>query len=132
MLNGLKSELPGFYYSYIDVYNAMERVFQEPATYGTIRYGPNNHSFNNSVIYVVCFGLNAGFIDVKTPCCGLGKVNTGTQCLLGSPYCSDREHMFFWDEFHPTEAASRTFVELTCNEGSSLAFPISVPELIAI
>jgi phospholipase/lecithinase/hemolysin len=49
----------------------------------------------------------AGFTEVKSACCGGGRLNAEDGCTPSSSYCTDRGKFVFWDLLHPTEATSR-------------------------
>ncbi|KAM0866486.1 hypothetical protein ACQ4PT_042607 [Festuca glaucescens] len=50
---------------------------------------------------------SAGFTEVKSACCGGGRLNAEEGCTPSSGYCSDRSKFLFWDLLHPTQATSR-------------------------
>ncbi|KAM0830842.1 hypothetical protein ACQ4PT_065955 [Festuca glaucescens] len=50
---------------------------------------------------------SAGFTEVKSACCGGGRLNAEEGCTPSSSYCSDRSKFLFWDLLHPTQATSR-------------------------
>lgn len=104
MLQGLKSELKDFFYSYIDTYSVFTHLIQNPTT--------------------------NGFADVKAACCGLGNLRARVPCVPLSTYCANRSNHIFWDLYHPTEAADRTFVD-TVFDGSQLYAMPSINQLIA-
>uniref|UniRef100_A0ACD5Z7X7 Uncharacterized protein n=1 Tax=Avena sativa TaxID=4498 RepID=A0ACD5Z7X7_AVESA len=49
----------------------------------------------------------AGFTEVRSACCGGGRLNAEEGCTPSSSYCSDRSKFLFWDLLHPTQATSR-------------------------
>lgn len=49
----------------------------------------------------------AGLTEVKSACCGGGRLNAEEGCTPSSSYCGDRSKFLFWDLFHPTQATSR-------------------------
>ncbi|KAL5735901.1 hypothetical protein ACOSQ2_030689 [Xanthoceras sorbifolium] len=71
MLQQVKSELNGLFYSYFETYNVMHNIIQNPAGYG--------------------------FTKVKEACCGLGKLKAKVPCVPISTYCSNRTDHVFWD-----------------------------------
>ncbi|XAR67425.1 Triacylglycerol lipase, partial [Bertholletia excelsa] len=91
MLRGLKSELNGFAYTYLDIYSVFTRFIQSPSTYG--------------------------FTEIKAACCGLGNLKAQVPCVPVATYCSNRPDHLFWDLYHPTEAAAGIVVN-TLFDGS--------------
>lgn len=105
MLKEWQSENQGIMYSYFDTYAAMNDLIQNPASYG--------------------------FTDVKAACCGLGELNARAPCLPVSHLCPNRQDHVFWDQFHPTEAASRIFVDKIFDGSSTYTSPINMRQLVA-
>ncbi|XAR67427.1 Triacylglycerol lipase [Bertholletia excelsa] len=89
MLRGLKSELNGFAYTYLDIYSIFTRFIQSPSTYG--------------------------FTEIKAACCGLGNLKAQVPCVPFATYCSNRSDHLFWDLYHPTEAAAGIIVNALFN-----------------
>jgi len=79
----------------------------------------------------VCIPFS-GFVNVKGACCGLGELNAQIPCLPVSSICSNRQDHVFWDAFHPTEAASRIFVDEIFKGPSKFISPINMEQLLAI
>ncbi|GAU40017.1 hypothetical protein TSUD_258100 [Trifolium subterraneum] len=105
MLKEWQSENEGIIYSYFDTYSAMSSLIQSPASYG--------------------------FTEVKGACCGLGELNARAPCLPVSNLCPNRQDHVFWDQFHPTEAASRIFVDKIFDGSSTYTSPINMRQLVA-
>ncbi|XP_061342253.1 GDSL esterase/lipase At5g55050 isoform X2 [Gastrolobium bilobum] len=105
MLKEWQSENRGIIYSYFDTYAAISDLIQNPASYG--------------------------FAEVKAACCGLGVLNARAPCLPVSNLCPNRQDHIFWDQFHPTEAASRIFADRIFNGPSSYTSPINMRQLVA-
>ncbi|KAL9226115.1 hypothetical protein vseg_001965 [Gypsophila vaccaria] len=103
VLQGYKSVLQGFQYSYFNTYDVLLNLVQQPATYG----------FNES----------------KAACCGLGILKARVACLPIATYCSNRSDHVFWDFYHPTEAADRMFIDIAFNGPKQYVFPMTVREL---
>ncbi|KAL8469959.1 hypothetical protein ACS0TY_032720 [Phlomoides rotata] len=106
MLPELQSELKDFHYSYFDIYTLFLEFVQNPTTYG--------------------------FTEVKSACCGLGKLRAGVPCTPLSLYCPDRSSHLFWDIYHPTEAAARMFVDKLFDASATYASPITLQQLITL
>ncbi|GMP65317.1 hypothetical protein CsSME_00026165 [Camellia sinensis var. sinensis] len=106
MLQGLKSELKDIDYSFLDIYGVFVRLIQTPSTFG--------------------------FNEVKSACCGLGNLRAQVPCLPISSYCSNRSDHIFWDLYHPTEAATRIFVDTIFHSSQQYTVPMNVDQLIAI
>ncbi|KAL9316660.1 hypothetical protein ACSQ67_017661 [Phaseolus vulgaris] len=105
MLKEWQSENGGIIYSYFDTYAAINDLIQSPASYG--------------------------FSEVKGACCGLGELNARAPCLPLSNLCPNRQDHIFFDQFHPTEAASRIFVNRLFDGSSAYASPINMRQLVA-
>ncbi|KAJ4725113.1 GDSL esterase/lipase [Melia azedarach] len=104
-LQELKSELKGMAYSYFETYTVMQDIIQNPAA--------------------------RGFTEVKSACCGLGKLKAKIPCVPVSTYCPNRSNHVFWDLYHPTEAIARIFVDTILDGPSQYTFPINVRHLVA-
>ncbi|XAR67428.1 Triacylglycerol lipase [Bertholletia excelsa] len=89
MLRGLKSELNGFAYTYLDLYSVFTRFIQSPSTYG--------------------------FTEIKAACCGFGNLKAQVPCVPVATYCPNRHDHLFWDFYHPTEAAAHIVVNTLFN-----------------
>ncbi|XP_047317658.1 GDSL esterase/lipase At2g23540-like [Impatiens glandulifera] len=48
-----------------------------------------------------------GFTSVDTPCCGGGQYSGLSPCGPTSILCADHTKHFFWDAYHPSEAANK-------------------------
>ncbi|KAJ8767035.1 hypothetical protein K2173_012546 [Erythroxylum novogranatense] len=70
-----------------------------------------------------------GFKDVKTACCGKGKLNAESFCIPGSSVCHNRHDHLFWDLFHPTEAASKLAAFTLFNGGPEFMTPLNFKQL---
>ncbi|OWM86168.1 hypothetical protein CDL15_Pgr010992 [Punica granatum] len=106
MSKELKSELKDMSYSYSHTYPLIHGFIQDPAS--------------------------NGFKEVKTACCGLGNLNAQFPCLPTSTHCSNRTDHLFWDLYHPTEAASRRFIDNVFDGPPQYTSPVNVRQLIAL
>ncbi|KAF9615690.1 hypothetical protein IFM89_026072 [Coptis chinensis] len=79
MVQQLNQDLPGASILYLDIYNIAKKAIDNPSDYG--------------------------FKYSHTACCGGGRANGLVQCSPVSLICPKRAEYFFWDPFHPTEAA---------------------------
>ncbi|KVI02956.1 Lipase, GDSL [Cynara cardunculus var. scolymus] len=71
-----------------------------------------------------------GFRVVETACCGNGTFNAEKKCERGSKLCVNRDEYLFWDEFHPTQAASRqAALTLAYAEGPEFVTPMNFSSL---
>ncbi|PON62695.1 Lipase [Parasponia andersonii] len=105
-LQELNSELQNFNYSYFETYTVLQKLVQQPASYG--------------------------FVEVKAACCGLGKLKSEAPCLPVSSYCSNRKEHIFWDLYHPTEATHSILTDYIFNGPPEYTFPLNVKQLIAL
>lgn len=69
---------------------------------------------------------------MKDACCGLGELNSQFLCTPISILCSNRKDHIFWDQVHPTEAATRIIVDTLFNGPSKYTFPINMEQLLAL
>ncbi|KAI4306102.1 hypothetical protein L6164_029410 [Bauhinia variegata] len=106
MLEQLKSENPPLIYSYFDTYAAISDLINNPTSHG--------------------------FAEVKAACCGFGNLNAVGPCLPVSNLCSNREDHVFFDQYHPSEAAARIFVESIFDGSSKHTIPINMRQLVNI
>uniref|UniRef100_A0A5B6YPW1 GDSL esterase/lipase n=1 Tax=Davidia involucrata TaxID=16924 RepID=A0A5B6YPW1_DAVIN len=106
MLQGLKPELEDFNYTYFDAYSVFLNFIQNPKTYG--------------------------FSEVKSACCGRGNLKAELPCVPISTYCTNRNDHLFWDMYHPTEAASRIFVNIIFDGSQQYVIPMNLKQLIAV
>lgn len=89
------SQLPGIHISYVDTYNLLMELIQNPNKYG--------------------------FDVADAPCC---KIDTqfGQFCLPNSSLCKDRSKYLFWDAFHPTDAANEVMARAVLSHPDALQF----------
>ncbi|KAL1188731.1 GDSL esterase/lipase EXL3 [Cardamine amara subsp. amara] len=81
----LSQTLPGIRPVYIDIYNPLLDIIQNPANYG---FGVSNKG-----------------------CCGTGAIEVAVLCnKITSSVCSDVSSHVFWDSYHPTEKAYKVLV----------------------
>ncbi|XP_073062075.1 GDSL esterase/lipase At5g55050 [Primulina eburnea] len=106
MLQLLELELNNFHYSFFDTYTVFLNFLHNPAAYG--------------------------LKEIKSACCGLGKLRAQVPCTPISQYCSNRSEYLFWDFYHPTEAAARSFVGIVFSGSGGHVSPITVQQLIAM
>ncbi|XP_062217981.1 GDSL esterase/lipase At5g55050-like [Phragmites australis] len=72
----------------------------------------------------------AGLEEVKSACCGGGRLNAEEGCTPNSSCCSDRSKYLFWDLLHPTQATSK-FAGLAFYDGpAQLVSPITFKQLV--
>lgn len=101
-LENLGGTFPGAKFMYIDMYNSLLGLINNPQASG-------NHMIqqDNSYVYVIskhliCYLIrwrNVGFIDVADGCC----------CMPTSIIpCLDASRYVFWDVAHPTEKSYKT------------------------
>lgn len=48
--------------------------------------------------------ISGNITVVGEPCCPVSSERLG-HCVVGGTPCSNRDEYYFWDSFHPTEAA---------------------------
>lgn len=85
--NSLRTSLPDGRFVYIDVYNPLLQLIQDPPKYG--------------------------FEVANKGCCGTGNIEVAVLCNKLSPStCVDDSKYIFWDSYHPTEKAYRVIISL--------------------
>ncbi|TVU08251.1 hypothetical protein EJB05_41648, partial [Eragrostis curvula] len=87
MLRRLCASRPGFKVAYINVYQNMLNLIQNPAT--------------------------LGLENVEEGCCATGKFEMSYLCNDIPKTCEDPSKYFFWDSFHPTEKVNNFFAKET-------------------
>ncbi|PON73415.1 Lipase [Parasponia andersonii] len=79
-LASLNSQLPDSYFAYVDIYNPLLELIEEPNKFG--------------------------FEIAGLGCCNTGLVETGVLCNKLEPFtCTNASTYLFWDSIHPTEGA---------------------------
>ncbi|KAM7481089.1 hypothetical protein LguiB_005672 [Lonicera macranthoides] len=89
-LDSLNASLPQARVVYIDIYNPLNDLIQNPTKYG--------------------------FDVVDKGCCGTGTVELAIFCNRLSPTCSNDTKYLFWDSFHPTERGYRLITQRIVHE----------------
>ncbi|XP_039044341.1 GDSL esterase/lipase EXL3-like [Hibiscus syriacus] len=85
VLNSFRTSMRDGRYVYIDVYNPLLDIIQNPKIYG--------------------------FEVANKGCCGTGNIEVSILCNQLSPFtCTDVDKYIFWDSYHPTEKAYRALV----------------------
>ncbi|XP_010935212.1 GDSL esterase/lipase At5g55050 [Elaeis guineensis] len=72
----------------------------------------------------------AGFKEVKSACCGGGKLNAQSGCSPNSSYCETRKEYLFWDSIHPTHGASKKAGQAIYGGSLLFASPINFKQLV--
>ncbi|XP_042499608.1 GDSL esterase/lipase EXL3-like [Macadamia integrifolia] len=84
-LNQLNKNLPLSTFLYVDIYNLLLDLIQNPYTYG--------------------------FEEATKGCCGTGKIEASIVLCDGNPFtCTDTSKYIFWDSYHPTERAYKVIL----------------------
>ncbi|KAF5462152.1 hypothetical protein F2P56_018182 [Juglans regia] len=95
-LDSLNRNLPNSKMVYLDVYNPLLDLIENPKKYG--------------------------FEFVNKGCCGTGNIEVSILCNPASATCKDASNYIFWDSYHPTEAAYRTLVSIVLQKYLSSFF----------
>ncbi|XP_017246206.1 GDSL esterase/lipase EXL3-like [Daucus carota subsp. sativus] len=85
LLDSLSQKLPLSKIVYVDVYNPLLHIVQNPQEYG--------------------------FDVVDKGCCGTGDIEVSVLCNKLSKTCPDRSRYLFWDSYHPTEKGYQILVD---------------------
>ncbi|XVE69695.1 hypothetical protein DITRI_Ditri10aG0011700 [Diplodiscus trichospermus] len=83
-LDSLQTSLPDGRFVYVDVYNPLLDIIENPSKYG--------------------------FEVANKGCCGTGDIEVAILCNTLSPTCTDVSKYIFWDSYHPTEKAYRALL----------------------
>ncbi|XP_059439781.1 GDSL esterase/lipase EXL3-like isoform X2 [Corylus avellana] len=90
-MDSLNRRLPDARLVYLDVYNPLLALIQNPAQYG--------------------------FEVANKGCCGTGNIEVSILCNHFSPNtCSDASKYIFWDSYHPSEQAYKILTPLIINK----------------
>ncbi|KAG6648416.1 GDSL esterase/lipase EXL1-like isoform X2 [Carya illinoinensis] len=84
-LDSLNSSLDNSRIVYIDAYNSLLDLIENPQKYG--------------------------FEFVDKGCCGTGDIEVAVLCNQASATCTNASNYVFWDSYHPTEAAYKTLID---------------------
>ncbi|GMH03288.1 hypothetical protein Nepgr_005127 [Nepenthes gracilis] len=84
-LDSLDRELPNSTVLYIDIYNPLLDLIQNPQKYG--------------------------FEVVDKGCCGTGTIEVSILCTKLDAVCPDTSKVIFWDSYHPTERAYTIIID---------------------
>ena len=125
-LDSLNKNLPNSRIVYIDVYNPLLDLIENPENYGKslilllLLYNHYHyyvssmylsyrldHNFWFLLVFLIC---NAGLHVVEKGCCGTGDLEVAILCNPASPICENASDYVFWDSYHPTEAAYRALI----------------------
>ncbi|KAL4650236.1 hypothetical protein ACB092_01G072700 [Castanea dentata] len=80
----LNKNLPDSRIVYVDVYNPVLDIIENPQNYG--------------------------FHVADRGCCGTGDIEVAVLCTLTTTTCVNASDYIFWDSYHPTEAVYRTLI----------------------
>lgn len=111
LLDSLSQKLPLSKIVYVDVYNPLLHIVQNPQEYGTKFI---HHSFfcRDKYLFSIFFpSSGAGFDVVDKGCCGTGDIEVSVLCNKLSKTCPDRSRYLFWDSYHPTEKGYQILVD---------------------
>ncbi|XP_065014797.1 GDSL esterase/lipase At5g55050-like [Musa acuminata AAA Group] len=104
LLANLSSELDGVRYTIGSSYNVVLSMIADPA--------------------------GVGYKDVKSACCGGGKLGAEAGCSPNTTYCGNRNQYLFWDRIHPTHATSARAGLAFYGGSLEFAAPINLKQLV--
>ncbi|TVU14893.1 hypothetical protein EJB05_38390, partial [Eragrostis curvula] len=105
MLHGLSLELPGMNYSLADSIRMAEFIFNNTHT----------PAYNFTVL--------------DWACCGSGKFGAGG-CDASARLCNNRDKYLFWDDYHPSNAATEVAAKEIFGDPGIFVHPINVQQLV--
>lgn len=70
-----------------------------------------NFIYINSTSIAVPDPSSIGITNLREPCCEISSTIGEGQCKHGGGACSDTSAHYFWDGFHPAEAANKVIAE---------------------
>lgn len=87
-------------------------------------------SMINFLMLMVRWFFLSDFTTTDRPCCG-SKDYGDTGCNTSVPLCGYRKSCFFWDRYHPTEAASAITATELFSGNETYVHPVNVQQLVA-
>ncbi|KAF5453841.1 hypothetical protein F2P56_023559 [Juglans regia] len=70
-----------------------------------------------------------GLKEIEEACCGNGTLYAESPCRSNSRLCKNRQSYFFWDQYHPTEAASRVLAYILYEGTRDFVVPMNFGQL---
>ncbi|KAL5557438.1 hypothetical protein UlMin_039674 [Ulmus minor] len=87
------------------------------------------YSFGNTFDMTMLVIGDPSGLEVERACCGKGKIYREGQCEEDSQVCNNRDDFLFWDQFHPTQAASNLSALALYTGGLKFVTPINFEQL---
>ncbi|KAG9456518.1 hypothetical protein H6P81_001026 [Aristolochia fimbriata] len=110
LVDHIKSQLPGANLVFVNVYNIMGKIIDDPA--------------------------RQGFEETTTPCCDVpsnGRGGFGMLCVRNGAACEDRSRYVFWDGMHPTQAVAHIIAKRAYqSESRDEVYPMNVKTLVTL
>ncbi|KAK1305185.1 GDSL esterase/lipase [Acorus calamus] len=124
---------------YMEDLNAYSRKFNRAAIAMLRRLHSSSegmkYSFGDSVKFwsnIVRDPHLYGLKELKSACCGGGRLNGESPCTPNATYCLNRHQYMFWDRVHPSQATYKLTVQAFYDDGSSrFVYPITFKQLAA-
>lgn len=124
-IDALSKKFPEARLVYLDIYNPLLKMIQNPAKYGNKTHvslpSYNFKTFSLFCIYISISLIHClwfydgllGFEVANKGCCGTGNFEAGILCNSLTPHiCSNTKNYIFWDSFHPTQEAYNVLCSL--------------------
>ena len=114
-LDSLNTNFPLAKFLYVDIYNPLLDIIQNPQKSGNTScfvlfcsvFGFSFTGMGKSIIHLIV----SGFEVVNKGCCGTGLIEVSVLCDRLNPFtCNDATKYVFWDSYHPTERAYKTII----------------------
>ncbi|KAG7975698.1 hypothetical protein I3843_06G112500 [Carya illinoinensis] len=112
--------------------NDHARDFQSILCRLSEEYQGMKYSLGNAyemTINVIDNPLPFNFTNVKTECCGAGRLNAESICNPKANLCPSRDNYLFWDLFHPTEVGAQLAAVTLFNGPTRFVAPINFSQL---
>ncbi|GJN02072.1 hypothetical protein PR202_ga19390 [Eleusine coracana subsp. coracana] len=106
MLHDLSLQMPGMNYSLVDSIRMAEFIFNNTHT----------PAYNFTVL--------------DRACCGSGKFGAEDGCDFSADLCENRDNYLFWDDYHPSNAATKVAANVIFGDPGIFVHPINVQQLV--
>jgi phospholipase/lecithinase/hemolysin len=103
LVDQLNADYPDAAFTFGNTYDGVQDVIRNPSDYG--------------------------FTVVDSGCCGLGNNRVQVTCVPFVQPCDDRDQYFFWDAYHPTQAANLVLAQKVFNGTQEHVYLLNIKQL---